>query len=53
MRIVRDYPSIRALPRQFGFEPESTDAYLMAGRMLLRDEFLSHANAQNKIGTGS
>jgi hypothetical protein len=48
-KIVRDYPSLRALPRQFAFEPESADAYLMAGRMALRDGFLSHANTQNKI----
>ena len=49
MRIVRDCPSLRALPRQFGFEPEPADAYLIAGGILLRDELLLHANAQNKI----
>jgi hypothetical protein len=37
------------LPRQFGFEPEPADAYLIAGGILLRDELLLHANAQNKI----
>ncbi|MBV8629907.1 MAG: tetratricopeptide repeat protein [Silvibacterium sp.] len=38
----------RAFARQFGFEPDSAAAYLLAGRMLLRHEFLPVAQEYAK-----
>ncbi len=38
----------RAFARQFGFQPDSAAAYLLAGRMLLRHEFLPIAQEYAK-----
>ena len=38
----------RAFARQFGFQPDSASAYLLAGRMLLRHEFLPVAQEYAK-----
>jgi tetratricopeptide (TPR) repeat protein len=38
----------RAFARQFGFQPDSAAAYLLAGRMLLRHEFLPVAQEYAK-----
>jgi len=46
---TRRYDDARhAFARQFGFEPDSAAAYLLAGRMLLRHEFLPVAQESTK-----
>jgi predicted Zn-dependent protease len=46
---TRRYDDARhAFARQFGFEPDSAAAYLLAGRMLLRHEFLPIAQEYAK-----
>jgi tetratricopeptide (TPR) repeat protein len=46
---TRRYDDARhAFARQFGFEPDSAAAYLLAGRMLLRREYLSIAQEYAK-----
>ncbi|MBV8437174.1 MAG: tetratricopeptide repeat protein [Silvibacterium sp.] len=46
---TRRYDDARhAFARQFGFEPDSAAAYLLAGRMLLRHEFLPVAEEYAK-----
>ena len=46
---TRRYDDARhAFARQFGFEPDSAEAYLLAGRMLLRHEYLPVAQEYAK-----